>query len=602
MPDTQAGSSFTHFAMAAMIFGIICSMIYRKHLFYSAIIMVFLLKVSSGIAQDNRNNTFGNVFLFNMNATEKANRVRQPVYFPVSDTAIYTIFDQLNNTSGNFIATEPASPVMLGVKLNPALMYFYSAVVGAVTQQYYSFLIRDSSDVVLVAMGINASNYKDFRYRVVENDSVELIPWSPVTDLRMDYGAKQPFAFIGTFNRPGKWIVVEVSNSKNYAVREGVVFDWRTDIQPRLEQVIVEVPGNYFNLAFTGANKGYATIFDSITHAPKDLRFPADSIRSLTFQLKKEETRVYGVHLIRIAGEKRDTLYLGMADRHGYFFADPLYFNTPGKYQLIFQRQSRYPEWNESLLLRIPFEVTGPLPANTLARGLLLALGLTVIVFLLGFWLYRNKAKKKMQQLSQQKEAVQLQLRTVRSQLNPHFIFNALASIQNLVNKQAITDANHYLSRFASLTRATLNSSEQDMISLEQEWKLADDYLAMEQLRFGFTYTLVMDEKLNPGIIDIPPLLLQPLIENAAKHGVAGRPGGHINVTAVPAGKTLQLTVTDNGPGFQPDNINGGFGLKLSRERIYLLNNLYPGEPFVMHIQSAVTGTTITITLNNWLP
>lgn len=575
---------------------------YRKSFFYICMISMLLLITLSAGAQDKRNTTFGNVFLFNINATEKDNRVRQPVYFPVSDTAIYTIFDQLNNTSGNFIATEPASPVMLGVKLNPALMYFYSAVVGSITQQYYSFLIRDSSDVVLVAMGINASNYKDFRYRVVENDSVELIPWSPVTDLRMDYGAKQPFAFIGTFNRPGKWIVVEVSNSKNYAIREGVVFDWRTDMQPRLEQVIVGVSGNYFNLAYTAANKGYATTFDSITHAPKDLRFPADSIRSLTFQLQKEETRVYGVHLIRMAGGKKDTLYLGMVDPHGYFFADPLKFNAPGKYELIFQRQSRYPEWDESLLLRIPFEVTGSSPGNTLAKGLLLVLGLTIIVFLLGFWFYRNKAKRKMQQLSQQKEAVQLQLRTVRSQLNPHFIFNSLASIQNLVNKQAITEANHYLSRFASLTRATLNSSEQEMISLEQEWKLADDYLAMEQLRFGFTFTLVMDENLKPGIIDIPPMLLQPLIENAAKHGVAGRPNGHITVAATQGGKTLQLTVNDNGPGFDPDKTTEGFGLKLSRERIYLLNNLYSGAPFAMHIQSAATGTTITITLNNWLP
>lgn len=576
---------------------------YRKRLFYTCMInMLLLISLSAG-AQDNRNAAFGDVFLFNMNATEKANMVRQPVYFPISDTALYAIFDKLDsNSRGNYITTKPASPVMLGVKLNPALTHFYSAVVADVTQEYYSFLIRDSSDAVLVAMGINATNYKDFRYRVVENDSVELIPWSPVTDLRMGYGAKQPYAFIGKFNRPGKWIVVEVSNSKSYAVREGVVFDWRTDLQPRLEQVIIGQSDNYFNLAYTTVNKGYATAFDTITHAPKDLRFPADSIRSLTFQLKKEETRVYGVHLIRMADGKKDTLYLGMVDRHGYFLTDPFNFNTPGKYELIFQRQSRYPEWNESLLLRIPFEVTGSSSGNTLAKRLLLVLGLTIIVFLLGFWFYRNKAKRKMQQVLQQKETVQLQLRTVRSQLNPHFIFNALASIQNLVNKQAITEANHYLSRFASITRATLNSSEQEMITLEQEWKLADDYLAMEQLRFGFTFTLVMDEKLKPGIIDIPPLLLQPLIENATKHGVAGRPNGHITVKAAKVGKTLQLTINDNGPGFDPDKTTGGFGLKLSRERIYLLNNLYPGAPFAMHIQSTGTGTTITITLNNWLP
>lgn len=574
---------------------------YRNQFLYCAMSMLFLLKVFPCIAQDKRNATFGNVFLFNINATEKANRVRQPVYFPVSDTAIYTVFDQLHDTTGNFIAAEPASPVMLGVKLNPALMYFYSAVVGSITHQYYSFLIRDSSDVILVAMGINASNYKDFRYRVVENDSVELIPWSPVNDLRMDYGAKQPFAFIGTFNRPGKWIVVEVSNSKNYAVREGVVFDWRTDVQPRLEQVTVGVPGNYFNLAYTAANKGYATTFDSITHVPKDLRFPTDSIRSLTFQLKKEETRVYGVHIIRMTEDRKDTLYLGMVDQHGYFSVDPFNFNTPGKYELIFQRQSRYPEWKESLLLRIPFEVTGTASDNMLAKVLLLVSGLISLSLFWGFGMYRNKAKKKMLQLAKQKETAQLHLKTVRSQLNPHFIFNALASIQNLVNKQAIQEANRYLSIFANLTRATLDSSEQEMISLEQEWKVTDNYLAMEQLRYGFTYTLVMDESLNPAIVDIPPMLLQPLIENAAKHGVAGKSNGHITVTAVLEGETIQLIVDDNGAGFDPATITEGLGLRLSRERLYLLNHIYPENPFAMDIQSGATGTKITITLNNWL-
>lgn len=171
---------------------------------YGAFILTILLLLIKVLAQAQKSNAaFGHNFLFNMFTTEKANMVSQPVYFSVSDTAISAIFDRIANADSEGLVTmQPASPVMLGVKLNPLLRNYYSAVVPAISQNYYSFLIDDSSDAVLVAMGINTTNYTDFRYRVVENDSVELVPWSPVTDLRTTYGARQPFAFIGRFNRP----------------------------------------------------------------------------------------------------------------------------------------------------------------------------------------------------------------------------------------------------------------------------------------------------------------------------------------------------------------------------------------------------------------
>lgn len=553
-------------------------------------------------AQDSSGYVFGNWFLFNVNTTEKANLVRQPVYFTASDTAIYTIFDQLNSSGkGNYMASKPASPVMLGVKLKPGLTNFYSGVVASVTQNYYSFVIRDSSDALLLAMGIDSSNYKDFRYRVVENDSVELVPWSAVTDLRKAYGAKKPFGFIGKFNRPGKWIVVEVYNTRHYAVREGVIFDWRADVKPILEQIIVSVPGNYFNLAAIGANKRYATRFDRVTKVPADFQFPADSVRYITFQFKKEESRVYSVHLIRHRPAGTDTLSQGWVDQYGYFVADPTDFKKAGKYEFVFQRKSRNPEWDNAQLLRIPFEVMDSAAKTTLVKRLFIVLGITIISLLASFWIYRRRLKKMMLKLAQQRESVQLKLKSVRSQLNPHFIFNALSAIQNLMNKQRIYEANHYLSRFASLTRATLDSSEQDMISLEQEWSIADNYLQMEQLRFPFTYTLKRDTELPAENIELPPMLLQPLIENAVKHGVAPRRAGHIVVSAQSAGKNLVLTVEDNGNGFDPGKSTGGFGLKLSRERLRLLNSLYPGSPFTMEIATTTAGTTIRITLNNWL-
>lgn len=574
---------------------------YRKQSFYIYMLMVLLAIVTSVNAQDRNSTVFGDVFLFNMHTTEKINRVRQPVYFSVSDTAIYTIFNRLDsNNKEGFVATRPASPVMLGVKLKANLTNFYAAIVPSITRDYYSFLINDSSDAVLVAMGINTTNYKDFRYRVVENDSVELVPWSPVK-LGDGYGAHAPFGWIGTFNRPGKWIVVEVYNVKNYAVREGVVFDWRVNLRPQLEQVIVGVAGNYFNLASLPVNKGYATRFNRTTNVPEDMSFPADSIRYLTFQFRKEETRVYSVHLIRDVKGKKDTISQGMIDQHGYFSADPYTFNKPGKYEFVFQRQTRNPPWDEASLLRIHFEVTAPVAGNTLAQKILMVSGITICSLLLCFWLYRRSTKRMMQQMALQQETTQLKLKSIRSQLNPHFIFNALSSIQNLVNKQAVQEASHYLSRFAKLTRATLDSSNREMISLEEEWELTGHYLQMEQLRFGFTYTLTMDNTLQPVNIEVPPMLLQPLIENAVKHGVAGKSEGHIEVYTKQVDKNLVITVEDNGPGFETTNTTTGFGLKLNRERLELLNSIYPGQAFDMDIRSAESGTTISITFKNWL-
>ena len=120
-----------------------------------------------------------------------------------------------------------------------------------------------------------------------------------------------------------------------------------------------------------------------------------------------------------------------------------------------------------------------------------------------------------------QKEIAKLQLNSIRSQLNPHFLFNALSGIQNLINKNEIDNANKYLSKFARLTRNVLDDKE--LISLAQEKALLDDYLQMEQLRFGFNYEINAVENLDLNNIEIPSMLLQPFVENAIKHGIASK-------------------------------------------------------------------------------
>lgn len=164
----------------------------------------------------------------------------------------------------------------------------------------------------------------------------------------------------------------------------------------------------------------------------------------------------------------------------------------------------------------------------------------------------KKKEAKKLVQQFKEKEITQLQLNSIRSQLNPHFLFNALAGIQNLMNKNEIDNANKYLSKFARLTRNVLNDKE--LVSLAQEKALLDDYLQMEQLRFGFSYEIKTDDNLDLENIEIPSMLLQPFVENAVKHGISQKANdGKITITFNKQANNLVLTITDNGNGFDTE-------------------------------------------------
>lgn len=212
----------------------------------------------------------------------------------------------------------------------------------------------------------------------------------------------------------------------------------------------------------------------------------------------------------------------------------------------------------------------------------------------------KKKEAKKIAQQFKEKEIAKLQLGSIRSQLNPHFLFNALSGIQNLMNKNETENANKYLSKFARLTRNVLNDKE--LISLSQEKTLLDDYLQMEQLRFGFQYEINHSENLDLDNIEIPSMMLQPFAENAVKHGIAQKPdNGKIIIVFNKKENDLVITVSDNGNGFDTTLKHNGLGLALSQNRINLLNSVYKENRFNLAIQSNSNGTTISLTLTDWL-
>lgn len=238
---------------------------------------------------------------------------------------------------------------------------------------------------------------------------------------------------------------------------------------------------------------------------------------------------------------------------------------------------STEPDWYQTIWFKITI-------------GILFLL-IIAIVFI--FW-FRIKEKRK--QVEQKAK-----IKMLYAQLNPHFVFNALGSIQGLLNDNQIEKANQYLVGFGSLLRNTLISTENETQSLEIELKSINNYIELEQLRKPFRYNFSIDENIKPYEVEIIPLLVQPLIENAIKHGISNKENAEIALTISKKSDDLILELADNGKGFDTLAEQKGFGLKLVKDRITLFNQSSKKMKIDMKIQSDSSGTQITIYYKNWL-
>ena len=147
-------------------------------------------------------------------------------------------------------------------------------------------------------------------------------------------------------------------------------------------------------------------------------------------------------------------------------------------------------------------------------------------------------------------------MKALHAQMNPHFIFNSLNSIKEMILHQDTRNASLYLSRFAHLIRLNLEHSRKTFITLRQNVEYLESYLEMEQLRFAdFSYHIGIGHEVDPDEIRIAPMLIQPLVENAIKHGTQSAPPWHIEIQGFIENQQWQITVKDNGPGFSPESL-----------------------------------------------
>jgi len=174
--------------------------------------------------------------------------------------------------------------------------------------------------------------------------------------------------------------------------------------------------------------------------------------------------------------------------------------------------------------------------------------------------------------------------KSMNALMNPHFIFNAMNSVQSLINTSDKTSASEYLRTFADLIRHNMHHISHELVTLEQEMNITENYLQLEQLRFDHRlhYQIEIDDTVDLDDILVPPLLIQPLVENAVKHGLFRKSGieDTITIRIFPENGMLLIEVEDNGTGFtntrqQRNHSHVSFGTSNIRTRLEQLTQLH---------------------------
>lgn len=204
---------------------------------------------------------------------------------------------------------------------------------------------------------------------------------------------------------------------------------------------------------------------------------------------------------------------------------------------------------------KINAEKNATIKTVKLQKYLLAAFGL---LFLLGgLAVFQNNKRRKLKQekdkINSEKELLELEQRLLRSQMNPHFIFNSIAGIRGNILNDEKDKAVFYLTKFSKLLRQILENSTQVCVTLTEELNTIENYIALQQMRYDnkFTYEIKIDKDINTDDIEIPSLLIQPFIENSIEHGFKGIDyQGKIDINIVRTDvKKIQITIIDNGRG-----------------------------------------------------
>lgn len=392
-----------------------------------------------------------------------------------------------------------------------------------------------------------------------------------------------PTKLLDTFLQQGdEWIISLESNNRT-------IIEYRftgSNSKPTIEGYRLIQYFDSSNIANRTKQRGFEkAVAKQFTKLPShSIEFPPGTIPEFklnTYPLLKDSMILYRISDRSIMGPWKKT--------HTFLTLPNLIHDNDYQLELKFMGQQQSNVYN----IRIqPFWYQ-----TAMAKFAALMVALILIILLTG-WYYRNRLRNSLAQ----RQRLEEQLRTIQSQLNPHFIFNALSSIEGLVTEGHAKLANDYLNNFSAIMRATLNNADKLFISLQQELELLEKYIRIEQLRFGFTYHLLIANDLQQGIIEVPPMLLQPLAENAIKHGITKTDGEKtIDISLTKKENNLLCTITNPAiPGQRSGNTAGVYGLGFTHQRLEHFKRLHPDTPIYFSFEIKDGKAITQLVYTNW--
>ena len=462
----------------------------------------------------------------------------------------------------------------------------------------------DSSEEYFLAPGIHPANAGLYEFRVLQDDRIPLRPWGPIehfTEPGMVLNEfKEVFAFLGGYKTTWRhYVMVDVREKESKKIVASAVVYWRP-ARARVKDVYTSRELKDF---LKNERRAYdrRPDTDSVHQWRGKLLLEPDD-NSLIFHVNADIFKKEALECQLIRDGSVDIPWKANDFDNNLLLLQNL---PPGEF--VLQIRLRVQRHN---VKEYPFFIKTAWQQTFLFKGIVIGLiGLSLAALVLLAKLVRQRRKMRIEQFNREK--LNFELRSIRSQLNPHFIFNSLSSIQGLINKDEIAAANLYLSEFGSLLRETLAVSDKDFTDLGREIGVLETYLRLEQLRYGFRYEILTDENVPVSGTEIPAVLLQPLVENAVKHGAAGQQEkGSIRVRFSRENTNFIVRVEDNGrhwiPAGQNDETGGdgkttGYGLKITRDRIRVLNQLSKDSSIILTITAEPgAGTMVKLLFQNW--
>ncbi|MCB9294135.1 MAG: histidine kinase [Lewinellaceae bacterium] len=263
----------------------------------------------------------------------------------------------------------------------------------------------------------------------------------------------------------------------------------------------------------------------------------------------------------------------------------------PGSYRFCLKAKNKDSVWSgevQSVGIRVapPFW----------RRGWFIALVLSAFAGM-GYGAYRLRIQqiRREEQMKSEfnKKLAEVEMAALRSQMNPHFLFNCLNSINRFIQRNEPDAASAYLTKFSRLIRLVLDNSRSDLVSLRDEMEALRLYIELESMRFvgRFSYSIHISPALDTSSIEVPPMLVQPYVENAIWHGLMHKESDdcHLKVEAFPQNGRLAIVVEDNGIGREMAKVlksksatlHKSHGMKVTAERIEIINQIYEAKATV---------------------